>query len=104
MPSEVTDRLLGITAGRPTLAHDVLDAAGVWPHDAVAGAITGRSTWQWLLDHLTATLVAGATGDQRAALELGVATGYFHPPDRHEQPGHGHPASLARGPGAGVCG
>jgi DNA-binding SARP family transcriptional activator len=79
LPGEVTDRLLRMTAGRPALAHDALDAAGVWPHDAIVGAIAGRSTSRGLLDHLTATLVAGATGDQRAALELCVATGYCHP-------------------------
>ena len=79
LPGDITHRLLRMTAGRPALAHDVVDAAGVWPNDAIVGAIVGRSTWRGLLDHLTATLVAGATGDQRAALELCVATGYCHP-------------------------
>lgn len=79
LPADVIDRLLTMTDGRPALAHDVIDAAAVWPHDAVVDAIAGRSTWRGLLDHLTATLVADANGDQRAALELSVATGYCLP-------------------------
>lgn len=76
---DVLDRLLRMTAGRSALAQDVIEAADVWPHDAVVGAIAGRSNWRELVDHVTATLLADATDDQRAALELCVATGYCHP-------------------------
>ena len=79
LPDGAIDRLVRLTAGRRALAHDVVDAAGVWPHAAVAGAIARWSTWRGMLDRLTAILVAGATDDQRAALEQCVATGYCHP-------------------------
>lgn len=79
LSGDILDRLFRMTVSRPALAHDVIEAAGVWPPDAVVDAIAGRSTWRGLLDHLTAMLVADATGDQRAALELCVATGYCHP-------------------------
>lgn len=79
LPGDVGERLARMTADRPALAHDVVDAAGVWPRDLVAGAITGRSTWRGLLEHLTATLVAEVSADQRGALEQCVATGHCHP-------------------------
>lgn len=77
--SDAAERLVAVTSRRPALAHDVGDAAGLWPPGVVGDAVMARLTWRGVVDHLTATLVAAASSDQRAALEQCVASGYCHP-------------------------
>lgn len=73
------DRLSRVTDGRPALRRDVIDAVEAWQTRRIDAAIAGATTWRSLVDTVTSTLVTHATADQRGALELCVATGYWYP-------------------------
>jgi DNA-binding SARP family transcriptional activator len=79
LPSRCHDRLLRLAPRRAAILHDLLDATRAWPADAVVDALEGsRGSWL-MLDRLTANLVDLCSPGQRAALEVCVATGYWHP-------------------------
>jgi hypothetical protein len=79
LPSRYHDRLLRLTPRRAAILHDLLDATRAWPADAILDALEGsRGSWS-VLDRLTANLVDLCSPSQRAALEICVATGYWHP-------------------------
>ncbi len=71
-------RIIRLTQRHPAIRQDVLDAAVRHP-DAVATAVQG--TWRrgTMLDRLTADLVGRCGHAERAALEVSLATGYWHP-------------------------
>jgi DNA-binding SARP family transcriptional activator len=79
LPSRCHDQLLRLAPRRAAILHDLVDATQAWPADAIVDALEGsRGSWS-LLDRLTANLVDLCTPSQRAALEVCVATGYWHP-------------------------
>ena len=59
--------------------HDVLAAGQLWPQDVVAEALDASHGLPSFLDRLTALLLGQLTPDQRNALEVALATGYWHP-------------------------
>lgn len=71
----------GWVAHRPALARDLADAAARWPTPAIATGLEDAawSAWWVALDQVTGSLLRQATSAQRAALEVCVATGYWHP-------------------------
>jgi DNA-binding SARP family transcriptional activator len=79
LPSSYYDWLLRLAPRRAAILHDLLDAVRAWPIDAIVDALEGsRGSWS-LLDRLTANLIDLCSPGQRAALEVCVATGYWHP-------------------------
>lgn len=79
LPSRCHDRLFRLASRRVAVVHDLLDAARAWPADAVVDALEGSRRTRSVLDRLTANLVDLCSPGQRAALEVCVATGYWHP-------------------------
>ncbi|GAA0269713.1 BTAD domain-containing putative transcriptional regulator [Cryptosporangium japonicum] len=69
-------RLTRLAERRPAVATDLLDAAAVWPHDVLLGALAGRTR---TLERVTAALLDLCTPAQRSALETCATTGYWHP-------------------------
>jgi DNA-binding SARP family transcriptional activator len=71
-------RLAQLTRRYPAIRHDALEAAVRHP-DAVTAAVRGSWLRQTMLDRLTADLVSRCGREERAALEVSLATGYWHP-------------------------
>jgi DNA-binding SARP family transcriptional activator len=71
-------KLAQLTRRRPAIRHDALDAALRHP-DAVTAAVRGSWRRAVMLDRLTADLVGRCGREERAALEVSLATGYWHP-------------------------
>jgi DNA-binding SARP family transcriptional activator len=92
LPGRSYDRLLELAGRRVAVVHDVLDAARTCSAEVVADALGRSPTLRAALDRLTAGLLERATPGQRAALEVCVATGYWHPQLATE----GAPASMLR--------
>jgi hypothetical protein len=57
----------------------VLDAATAWPPQAVEDALGASRGSRSLLGRLTANLLELSSPAQRAALNVCLATGYWHP-------------------------
>ena len=72
-------RLLRYAGPRAAVVHDVLAAGRLWSQDAVAEALDASHGLPSFLDRLTAMLLHQLTPDQRSALEVAMATGYWHP-------------------------
>ncbi|HEU0213158.1 MAG TPA: BTAD domain-containing putative transcriptional regulator [Jiangellaceae bacterium] len=72
-------RLVELSGRRAAVVHDVLDAAATWPREAVVDAVDTSRGFRSMLRGLTANLVDLCTPGQLAALEVCVATGYWHP-------------------------
>lgn len=79
LPGRSRDRLRRLADGRVAVLHDVLDAATAWPSEAVEDALAASRGSRSLLGRLTANLLDLCSPAQRAALNLCVATGYWHP-------------------------
>ena len=79
LPGRYHDRLLRLAGRRSAVLHDVLDAARAWPSDAVVDALEASRRSRSVTDRLTANLLDLCSPGQRAALEVCVATGYWHP-------------------------
>jgi DNA-binding SARP family transcriptional activator len=79
LPGRSHDRLRRLAGGRVAVLHDVLDAAMAWPSEAVEDALAASRGSRSLLGRLTANLLDLCSPAQRAALNLCVATGYWHP-------------------------
>jgi DNA-binding SARP family transcriptional activator len=73
------DRLRRLAGGRIAVVHDVLDAVMAWPSGAVEDALAASRGNRSLLGRLTANLLELCSPAQRAALNVCVATGYWHP-------------------------
>ena len=73
------DRLRRLAGGRVAVLHDVLDAATAWPAEAVEDALAAATGRRALLGRLTANLLELCSPAQREALNVCVATGYWHP-------------------------
>ena len=73
------DRLRRLAGGRVAVLHDVLDAATAWPVEAVEDALAAARGRRALLGRLTANLLELCSPAQREALNVCVATGYWHP-------------------------
>jgi DNA-binding SARP family transcriptional activator len=71
-------RLNRLTQRHAAIRQDVLDVATRHP-DAVAAAVRGTWRRSTMLDRLTADLVGRCGRAERAALEVSLATGYWHP-------------------------
>src|SRR5215813_7619150 len=72
-------RLLRYVGPRAAVVHDVLAAGQLWSQDVVAEALDASHGLPSFLDRLTAVLLDQLTLDQRSALEMALATGYWHP-------------------------
>ncbi len=72
-------RLLKYAGPRAAVVHDVLAAGQLWSQDVVAEALDASHGLPSFLDRLTAVLLDQLTPDQRSALEVALATGYWHP-------------------------
>src|SRR5262249_46681369 len=72
-------RLLRYAGSRAAVVHDVLAAGQLWSQDVVAEALEASHGLPSFLDRLTALLLDQLTPDQRNALEVALATGYWHP-------------------------
>src|SRR5215471_3113963 len=72
-------RLLRHVGPRAAVVHDVLAARQLWSQDVVAEALDASHGLPSFLDRLTAVLLGQLTPDQRNALEVALATGYWHP-------------------------
>jgi DNA-binding SARP family transcriptional activator len=72
-------RLLRYAGPRAAVVHDVLAAGQLWSQDVVAEALDASHGLPSFLDRLTAMLLDQLTPDQRSALEVALATGYWHP-------------------------
>lgn len=71
---------LGRLAGPQTaLLHDVARAAERWSAAAVAEALDRARAGEDFMDVLTALLLRECSPEEQAALEVSVATGYWHP-------------------------
>jgi DNA-binding SARP family transcriptional activator len=79
LPDRCHRRLLRLAGRRAAVLHDVLDAARAWPPDAVVDALEVSRGSRSVTDRLTANLLDLCSPGQRAALEVCVATGYWHP-------------------------
>ena len=79
LPAAAVERLAGLAGRRAAVLHDVLDAARAWPVEAVAEAVQASRTGRSLPGRLTAGLLDLCSPGQLAALEVCVATGYWHP-------------------------
>lgn len=79
LSAAVPDRLLSLAGGRAAVIRDVADATTTWSADAVLAAIERAHGCGSLLRHLTADLLELCTPAQRAALEVCVRFGYWHP-------------------------
>jgi DNA-binding SARP family transcriptional activator len=79
LPDRYHGRLLRLAGRRSAVLHDVLDAARAWPSDAVVDALEASRRSRSVTDRLTANLLDLCSPGQRAALEVCVATGYWHP-------------------------
>lgn len=73
------DRLLLLTGRRLAIAHDVLDIARVGAADLVERALRTARNWRQLLDLLAADLLEARTRQERAAIEVCLTFGYWHP-------------------------
>ena len=73
------DRLLELAGERAAVSHDVLEAAGYWPAEALIDAIDGSSNCRSLLDRVSANLLELATPAQLSALEVCASSDYWHP-------------------------
>jgi hypothetical protein len=71
--------LLRYVGPRTAVVHDVLAARQLWSQDVVAQALDTSHGLPSFLDRLTAVLLDQLTPDQRNALEVALATGYWHP-------------------------
>ena len=72
-------RLVRCAGRRAAVLGDVLAAAQLWSPDAVEQAIQGSVDARSLLRRVTRALVAELHPDQRSALDVAAATGYWHP-------------------------
>ncbi len=72
-------RLLRYAGPRPAVIHDVLAAGRQWSPGAVDEALRTSHDLSSFLARLTAVLLAELTPDQRSALGVALATGYWHP-------------------------
>ena len=79
LPGQSQDRLRRLAGGRVAVLHDVLDAATAWPLEAVEDALAASRGSRSLLGRVTANLLDLCSPAQRAALNVCVATGYWHP-------------------------
>jgi DNA-binding SARP family transcriptional activator len=73
------DRLRRLAGGRVAVLHDVLDAATIWSSEVVEDAVAASRGTRSLLGRLTGNLLDLCSPAQRAALNVCVATGYWHP-------------------------
>ncbi|MGH3838417.1 MAG: AfsR/SARP family transcriptional regulator, partial [Pseudonocardiaceae bacterium] len=64
---------------RAAVRHDVIDATRAWPVEAIVDALGTSRGGRSLLDRLTANLLDLSTPAQVGALQMCVATGYWHP-------------------------
>ena len=92
LPGRSYDRLLELAGRRTAVVHDVLDAARTCSSEVVGDALQRSQTLRAALDRVTAGLLERCTPDQRAALEVCAATGYWHP----QLATSGAPASMLR--------
>ncbi|HEX6578812.1 MAG TPA: BTAD domain-containing putative transcriptional regulator [Jiangellaceae bacterium] len=72
-------RLVELCGPRAAVVHDVLDGAAAWQREAVVDALDTSRGFRSMLGRLTANLADLCTPGQLAALEVCVATGYWHP-------------------------
>ena len=79
LPSACLARLARLSSARPAILNDIVAAARLWPPDAIVEAIAGAWSWRLLVDRVTRSLVARAEASHLEALEICVATGYWHP-------------------------
>jgi DNA-binding SARP family transcriptional activator len=79
LPSRQRDRLLKLFARRVAIAHDLLDAALTWPPEAVIDALNAGQGYRSILGRLTANLLDLCGPARQEALEVCLATGYWHP-------------------------
>jgi DNA-binding SARP family transcriptional activator len=79
LPSGCHSQLLALADRYTAVLHDVLDAARMWPSEAIVDALAASRRSRSVLGRITANLLDLCTPGQRAALELCVATGYWHP-------------------------
>jgi DNA-binding SARP family transcriptional activator len=73
------DRLARLAGRRAAMVHDVLDAATTWPVDGVRAALGTAATPRLLLDRITAALLEQCGPAHRAALQVCLTSGYWHP-------------------------
>jgi DNA-binding SARP family transcriptional activator len=79
MPEQAWRRLVAVSGGLPAVLTDVLDAADVWPMDAIMDGLEVSEGLLPMFDRLTARLVSLASPAQRGALDMCAALGYWHP-------------------------
>jgi DNA-binding SARP family transcriptional activator len=72
-------RLLRYVGPRAAVVDDVLAAGQLWSQDIVAESLDASHGLTSFLGRLTAMLLRQLTPDQRSALEVALATGYWHP-------------------------
>lgn len=72
-------RVAEIAGRQAVVVRDVIDAARVWTPEPVARAIEVAHRPGPLMDVLTADLLDRCSAEQRAALEVCIVTGYWHP-------------------------
>ena len=79
LPGRSHDLLRRLAGGRVAVLHDVLDAAAAWPTEAVEDALAASRGSRSLLGRLTINLLDLCSPAQRAALNVCLNTGYWHP-------------------------
>ena len=72
-------RLTRYAGRRVAVLHDVLATTRLWGPDAVAEALSDSYGLPSFLDRFTEVVVDRLTPDQRSALQVASATGYWHP-------------------------
>lgn len=72
-------RLLLLAGRRAAVVQDVLDATAIWPVDAISAAVEESGICRGLLDRLNRTLLPFCEPAQLEALEVCLATGFWHP-------------------------
>jgi DNA-binding SARP family transcriptional activator len=72
-------RLLAMAGHRAAVVQDVLDATTMWPAEVVFGVIDDSYLCRELLDRLSAALLRRCEPAQLEALDVCLATGYWHP-------------------------
>jgi DNA-binding SARP family transcriptional activator len=79
LPSAYLERLARMEHTRWAVVHDIVAASHAWPANAIVEAVAGGWNSRFLMDRVTRNLLDRAESRHLDALEICVATGYWHP-------------------------
>jgi DNA-binding SARP family transcriptional activator len=79
LPSAALERLTRIEDSRWAVVHDIVAATHVWSADPIVEAVARGWHWRFLTDRITRRLLDETESRHRDALDIAVATGYWHP-------------------------